>query len=282
MICQWDMYLSILPSWMRSDVDHLGRTNLMELRLRLSQPPQLVTKNGCREVDGCVTSADLQYVINAASRYSPWAADSLKRGYITGPGGHRIGVCGQVIRQQDMITGIRDPVSLCIRTARDFPGISRSFRDLTGSVLMIGPPGGGKTTLLRDLIRQKSGMNQGSVGVVDEREELFPSIKGKWAYAIGPNTDVMSRCGKREGIEILLRTMSPRWIAVDEISSEEDCDALWKAGWCGVSLIATAHAENLDEFLSRPVYRPIVSKKLFDWIVCLNREQNWTLERMRL
>lgn len=280
MICQWDAYLSILPGWMREDVDRLGRTGLTELRLRLGQPPKLIRKDKTLAIAGTVTRDDMLCVINSASRYSPWAADTMAKGFLTGPGGHRIGICGQVIRQNGQITGIREPSMLCIRAARDFPGLASALKDVKGSVLIIGPPGSGKTTLLRDLIRQKSALEQGSVAVVDERGELFPNIKNRWTYPMGPNTDVMTGCGKQEGIEMVLRTMGPRWIAVDEISSEEDCDALYKAGWCGVTMLATAHAENRRELLSRPIYRPLVSSKLFDKILCLDRDQTWHMEEL--
>jgi stage III sporulation protein AA len=263
---------------MRGEVDRLGRDNLKELRLRLGYPPALLLKNRTISITGMVTREDLMGVVNAASRFSPWAADSVSKGFLTASGGHRIGIGGQVIRHQGHITGIREPTMLCIRVARDFPGLAVSLKEISGSVLIIGPPGSGKTTLMRDLIRQKSGLHQGSVAVVDERGELFPCVKNTWSYSLGPNTDVLTGAHKQEGIEMLLRTMGPRWIAVDEISSEEDCSALYRAGWCGVTLLATAHAESRKELLNRPLYRPLVENKLFDKLVIMARDQTWHLE----
>jgi len=280
MICQWEAFLSFLPSRIRADVDRLGKERLTELRLRLDYPPMLVMHNEFESLNGKVSLEDIQGVINSASRFSPWAADTLSKGYLTGPGGHRIGVCGRRICQQGITTGLRDPTMLCIRVARDFPGLAEGLKETSGSILIIGPPGSGKTTLLRDLIRQKSAAKEGSIGVVDERGELFPVCKERWSYPIGPNTDVLTGFGKQEGIEMLLRTMGPSWIAVDEISSELDCEALYKAGWCGVKLIATAHAGNMQELLSRPVYRPLLSHRLFDWVVCMERDSSWHLERI--
>ena len=282
MICKWDGLLSILPLRMRQEVNRFGADELTELRLRLGQLPNLVMRNRTTQISGTVTKEDIQFVMNSATKFSPWTADTLAKGFISVPGGHRIGVCGQAIRHQGRISGIRDPGSLCIRVARDFPGLAAPLKEVSGSLLIIGPPGSGKTTLLRDLIRQRSDADAGSVGVVDERCELFPAINGSWCYPMGKNTDVLSGCGKQEGIEILLRTMSPRLIAVDEVSSEEDCMALGKAGWCGVKLIATAHAENRDELFQRPLYRPITSGRLFDRLLCLDRNQSWHMERMYL
>ena len=280
MICQWEAYLSILPSRIRAEVNRVGRTSLTELRLRLGYPPMLVMKNETICLEGTVRAEEIQSVINSASRFSPWTADTISKGYLTGPGGHRIGICGKIIRQQGITTGLRDPTMLCIRVARDFPGIAEQLKNTEGSLLIIGPKKKKKTTLLRDLIRQKSSLEKGSIGVVDERGELFPVCKEQWAYPTGKNTDVLTGFGKKEGTEMLLRTMGPRWIAVDEISSEEDCHALHKAGWCGVTLIATAHAENMEELLSRPVYKPLISHRLFTRIVCMNLDKSWHLERI--
>lgn len=278
MICQWDAYLSTLPGRIRSEVDRQGRTGLLELRLRLGYPPKMILKGQTITISGTVSKEDIGAVINSASKYSPWAADTISKGFITGPGGHRIGVCGQVIRQQGKITGIREPTMLCIRVARDIPGLAGALKQTSGSILIIGPPGSGKTTLLRDLIRQKSSLEQGSVAVVDERGELFPYFHNAWSYPLGANTDVLSGAGKKEGIEMALRTMGPKWIAVDEISSGEDCAALHRAGWCGVTFLATAHAENRRELMTRPIYEPILRNNLFDKLICLDRHQNWQVE----
>jgi stage III sporulation protein AA len=173
------------------------------------------------------------------------------------------------------MTGFRQISSLCIRVARDFPGLAQSIAFTAGSVLIIGAPGSGKSTLLRDLIRQRSDTGRGSVAVVDERGELFPS-----GFAAGFRTDILTGCTKVQGIEALLRTMGPDTIAVDEITSEVDCEALMKAGWCGVRLIATAHAASKEDLLSRPVYQPIVRSKLFQTLVILQQDKSFRTERM--
>lgn len=280
MKCAWQAYLNLLPRWMRPIVDEKGRDKLQELRIRLGQSPQMWTEDGCCEITGTVTAQDIAFIINAASEYSPWTTATVSQGYLTAPGGHRIGICGSATVIKDKMTGIANPTSLCVRVARNFMNISGALDKQEGSILLIGPPGSGKTTLLRDLIRRKSNYGQGSVAVVDEREEIFPLFKGKSCFDNGRNTDVLSGCSKLAGIEAVLRSMNPRWIAVDEITAEEDCKSLLHAGWCGVEILATAHAGSLKDLETRPVYRSLLEYGLFSSVVVLRRDKSWTLERI--
>ena len=280
MKCMWQAYINLLPHWMRQEVDRLGRDNLLELRLRIGKPPQLLFPKCEHRLPGTATENDINFVINAASDYSPWTAGTVAKGFLTAEGGHRIGICGVGTINGDKLVGISKPTSLCIRVARDFAGIAKGIESRSGSILLIGPPGSGKTTLLRDLIRYKSNSEQGSVCVVDERQELFPMHKGQACFETGNCTDVLSGCAKAEGIEAVLRSMNPAWIAVDEITAESDCEALLHAGWCGVDLLATAHAGSLQDLRTRPVYKTLIKYNLFSTVVVLHRDKSWTMERM--
>lgn len=279
MMCAWDSYLGILPLWMRQDVDRHGRDTLQELRLRVGRPPELICADGVRILEKDVHPEDIQFCVNTASRYSPWSAATAAKGYITAPGGHRIGLCGEAVVEKGEMKGIRTANMLCIRVARDFPGIAEGIPVSDSSILIIGKPGSGKTTLLRDLIRRCcAGLT--SVGVVDERGELFPYTRGISCFDTGNRTDILAGAGKPEGIEALLRCMGPGVIAVDEITAQEDCQALIHAGWCGVRLLATAHASCKEDLLSRPVYRPLLRKKLFDMLITLLPDKSWKCERL--
>ena len=280
MVCAWQSFLNILPPWLRNDVDKLGKDTLQELRLRVHMAPLLKTNMGVIRTERLISAEDIQFCINAASRYSPWLASTAKNGYVTAPGGHRIGLCGNAAGQAGSLTDITGLSSICLRVARDFPGIGKKLSELSGSILIIGKPGWGKTTLLRDLIRQRSARKDACISVVDERGEVFPRVNGSFCFSIGMNTDVLSGCAKARGIEMVLRSMGPTTIAIDEITAEEDCRALFHAGWCGVNLLATAHAGCREDLFNRPIYRPIIENHLFDTLVVLNEDKSWHIEGM--
>lgn len=273
MRCAWKELLDILPRWMITDVDALGRSSLQELRLRLNAPPELVSCDSVQRLGRQVSSEDLSYCVNAASRYSPWAAATIAQGFLTVSGGHRIGLCGEAVLKNKEITGIRKVTSLCIRVARDFPGIGSCAAGLRGSMLILGAPGRGKTTLLRDIARQIS--EKSTVAVVDERGEIFPS-----GFVRGDRMDVLTGVPKAGGVEMVLRTMGPEWIAVDEITAEEDCRSLLQAQGCGVRLLATAHAGSLDEFRGRPIYKALLDNHVFDYLLILHSDRSYGTERI--
>jgi stage III sporulation protein AA len=277
MECAWNELLSILPQWMRPEVDMLAKQSGQEIRLRAGYPPQIVCKEGEKWLKKNTVPEDLAFCVNTASRYSPWASATSSQGYITAQGGHRIGLCGEVVILQGKSAGVKNPTSVCIRIARDLKGLINRTSLLEGSVLIIGQPGSGKTTLLRDLIRYRSERSSSSVAVVDERGELFPP-----GFVTGRRTDVLVGCNKREGVEMALRTMGPRCIAVDEITSQYDCASIQSAAWCGVSLLATAHASSVSDLKNREIYRPLMQTKLFQQIIVLQQDKSWTLERMGL
>lgn len=280
MICQWQDFLNVIPLRLRGVVDKQYCDSLQELRMRVGLPPTLVLQNKKIWLDTTATTDDLMFTINAASEYSPWAAETISSGYITASGGHRVGVCGTAVVKDGQICGMRNPSSVCIRVARDFDGISKEIQCSSRSLLILGRPGSGKTTLLRDIIRMRSDKFNECVSVVDERGEIFPKTQKGFCFQTGRNTDVITGCCKKVGINSVLKCMNPDTIAVDEITENDDCSALIQAGWCGVNLIATAHAENVKDLHSRPVYKPLVLTKLFENAIVLNRDKTWTLERI--
>ena len=272
MKCMKSELLAILPPKFRGALGDEPFPELMEIRLRLGQPGKLVCIGTTVTMNQTVTAEDLRFCVNAASKYSPWNTSTIQEGYLTAPGGHRIGLCGEAAGE-----GLRSVTSLCIRVAKDIPGIGDNL-PLRTSTLIIGPPGSGKTTLLRSLIRRLS--QREAVSVVDERCEVFPLSNGQPCFDPGPNTDVLSGKGKDAGIDMMLRSMGPSWIAVDEITAEGDCAALLRAGWCGVRLLATAHASSLSDLRSREIYRPLLEKGLFGSILVMQPDKSCRQERI--
>ena len=231
------------------------------------------------------TEQTLQFLLNAASGYSAYAAgEVLKQGFLPLRGGHRLGFCGTAVVERGEVTALRDLSSANLRVARACHGCAdealRLLGESPGSVLIAGPPGSGKTTLLRELVRLLSDRLGRRVGVVDSRGELAACLNGEPQFAIGRRTDVISMVPKAQGMELLLRVMSPEWIAVDEITAGEDVRALNRAGYCGVRLLATVHAYGLTDLKRKPLYRKLLEEGIFDTILSLDRQRQLRLERM--
>ena len=279
MNCAWQSYINILPPSIRLDAQQ-HQEKLIEIRLRINKPLEFVTVDGSIWSRKIAARLDLDHIINVSSKYSPWAASTIAKGYITAPGGHRIGICGETVIKDGYMSAIQYPTSLSVRVARDFPGISSGTNHMSGSILILGRPGAGKTTFLRDMIRNRSNSNPGCIAVVDERCEIFPYENGIACFECGKRTDILTGCPKTQGICTLLKNMTPQTIAADEITSEEDCRALLDASWCGVKLICTAHAESRKDLLARRIYKPLCDNRLFDWLIIINPDRTWTAERM--
>ena len=258
---------ALLPPHLRRPVERLDGTSqarVEELRLRAGRPLTLVCPEGERTVPGAeapVRSMDLSLVLEIATQASAHTAlERVRNGFFTVRGGHRIGICGSGVVRDGEVRNLRQLSSLAIRVAREVPGLSAAVLDrlwsggVLQSTLLLSPPGGGKTTLLRDLIRAVSDGEGGPalrVGVADERGELAAMYQGEPQFSIGRQTDVLDGCPKGPALLMLLRGMNPQVLAADEITAPEDAAALEMAANCGVSLLCTAHAGSLEELKAR-------------------------------
>ncbi len=277
---------ALLPPRLRRQAEGLDRASQAvaeELRLRAGRPLAVVCPRGERPLAGGepVSPAELEQVVEIATRASAHTAlERMRSGFFTVPGGHRIGICGTAVVKDGAVSNLRQLSSLAIRVARQVPGAAAQVADRLWegaafqSTLILSPPGGGKTTLLRDLIRRLSdgvGHPALRVGVADERGEVAAMYNGLPQLDVGGQTDVMDGCPKAEGLMMLLRGMNPQVLAADEITAPQDCAALLLAANCGVGLLCTAHANDLEDLKSRPLYRPLLEHRCFQKLAVLTR-----------
>ena len=200
---------------------------------------------------------------------------------MTVEGGHRIGICGYGVPSGDGIQTLVAPSSLNIRVAHEVRGCAQKlYPHLKQSTLLLGPPGSGKTTLLRDAIRLLSDREKVVVGLADERGELSAAVRGTSQLNVGSRTDVLVNVPKAQAVMMLLRTMNPAWIALDEITAEEDMLAIEQAAYCGVKLLATAHGADLSDLEKRPLYRKLMGTAVFQQVVVLNRDKSYTVKEV--
>lgn len=268
----------------------LERGNVEEIRLRagsaasyLFEGREILLSRGNTAV--VCQPQELTQVIRRASDHAIYAVqDQLAGGFLTLPGGHRIGVCGRVVMEGDSVRGITEFQSLNLRIAREIPGAADGAANLLwsnpASTLILGPPGRGKTTVLRDLIRQLSDRFRYRISVVDERGEIAACAAGLPQLRVGRRTDVLSLCPKRLGIDLVLRSMGPGWIALDEITTAADVEAVIQASYSGVRFLATAHAWSREDLHRRPLYRTLMEAGVFENLVGIEADRRLKCERI--
>ena len=266
----------------------------LEIRLRVDKPIALTYPNQTWFVDinaqlhniprACfpVTPQEIEEAVLAISSYSVHThQNEMKNGYITLRGGHRAGVCGQAVLSGGKISALREITSLNLRIAREIAGaadrvLEAAFAEGLKGVLIAGPPASGKTTILRDLARQLSNGGAGGyhkVAVVDERGEIGAVYQGLPQNDLGPCCDILSGYPKGEGILMAVRTLSPHLIICDEIGGEEDVTGMLDGLRCGVCLVASAHADSLEELLGRRQITRLLREGAFSTIILLGGPQ---------
>ena len=270
----------------------LEKDGLQEIRLRTDKPVAVMLEGKEFFVGktGMLTAfwqeaylpghREMEGLLNHICHYSPYAyEDELRQGYLTVEGGHRIGIAGQVVLENDgSIRTIKNVSCINIRISHQIKGAADRVLpflyegEKMKNVLIVSPPGCGKTTLLRDLVRQVSDGNaygEGRcVGLVDERSEIAGCFMGIPQNDIGMRTDVLDACPKEKGMMLLLRSMAPRVIAIDELGGAQEVEALRLASYCGVGILATAHGADVEDVMVRILQG---RNSIFDLFVILDR-----------
>ncbi len=270
-----------------------------EIRLRNSRPLAIHWAGGESYINGkgevssskdayVVEGEDLETTLELISGYSFYACEEeLRRGYLTIPGGHRIGLAGRAVLEEKKIKILKDISSLNFRVARQVTGAGEKILPFLvdrrrGRILhsmIISPPQGGKTTLLRDLARLISngvsilGQRGQKVGIVDERSEIAGCFQGVPQLEVGIRTDVLDACPKAEGIMMMLRSLSPQVIITDEIGHQHDVEAIEEAVSCGVSVLASAHGSTLEEICRRAILGELLENNCFERLVFLSNNR---------
>ena len=287
---RYQQAVALLPMrWQRraQQLSESERAEAEELRLRVGQAMTVLLPQGelalSQDRSETVTQNDLDQLCDTITGYSRYAAvETLRQGYLTTAGGFRVGICGTMVMESGNAAMLRDFSSAVIRISRQHRGIAAEV--LTQlledgefhSTLILSPPGMGKTTLLRDLIRLLSDGTPTSrpyrVALSDERGEVAVMHRGQPTMDVGAHTDVLDGCPKAAAIPILLRAANPQIIAVDEITAEEDLRSISAAANCGVVLLATIHAGSVAELKNKPLFANLLNMNLFKNCVTIKRD----------
>lgn len=258
------------------------KEQIQEIRIRVGRPIILKLQNLDILIEYIVNQTEILQILEKICENSIYAyKNQICNGYITIKGGHRIGITGSAVVENEKIINIKYITSLNFRIARQVLNCSNKIigqvideknQDIYNT-LIVSPPGRGKTTILRDLIRNLSnGIDEinfkgRTCGVVDERGEIAAMYKGVPQNDIGIRTDIIENISKAKGIKILIRTMAPEIIACDEIGSKEDVEAIQEAIISGVKGIFTMHGRTLDDVKSNNQINKLIEENKIEKII---------------
>lgn len=276
-----EQILGLFSKEICAEIEHAGIDfeYLQEIRIRNGQPICLLVKGQEIFLEIYGTLKEIKRVIDIACGYSGYAfEEEISNGYLTIAGGHRIGLTGRAVVTEKGIQTLKHISALNLRVAHSVDDGAKKWKKFFYKdkdpchILIISPPGCGKTTFLRNMIRIFSDGDRGfpgvTVGVVDERSEICGMYRGMPSFSVGKRTDILDGCPKSYGMELLIRSMAPKVLAVDEIGI---CDVSYieNALRCGCKVVATMHGTDLQDFLEKPGFQTLVNEKVFERYIFL-------------
>ena len=273
--------LRFFTSEVREDILNVGDSflnDLQEIRVRTNRPVILKSSRGERVLEKKMAKSEVESIFSAVCENSIYAfQEDIVNGFVTVFGGHRIGIVGKALYKENRLYNIRDVSGLNFRIARQvigaadklIPSVIKNGEFL--STLLVAPPGLGKTTILRDLVRRISNAGY-DVSLVDERSEIAAVYRGEAQNDVGLRTDVMDSVSKSEGIRMMVRSMRPDFIATDEIGTDEDAEAILYAVNSGVKILATAHGGSLEDLNRSTRLKELIGMGVFERIIVLKQE----------
>ena len=268
---------------------------LEEIRIRVQKPIILKFNNNEKIVRYLCNTEEILNILQAICENSIYTYQKqIAEGFVTIQGGHRVGISGSCVIENGKVININYVNSLNFRISRQVIGVGKKvlkhILDLEEknlyNTLIISPPGAGKTTLVRDIVRQVSsgikdykfkGLN---VGLVDERGEIAALYKGVPQNDVGVKTDVIENVSKAIGMKMLIRSMAPQVIVADEIGNYEDVEAINYAICSGCKGIFTAHGSTFDDIYLNPVLKNLINVKIFEVIIFLDVKNKGVLKEV--
>lgn len=269
----WDETKTFLapcfPEAIRDEMELLFPGELREIRVRAGRPTVFCTAGRAVPLAWQPDQRQVETLAEALSEHSLYArGEETRQGFVTLRGGHRMGLCGRVNQH-----GLKDIGSVCIRIAGQWPGCADALVPYAENLLVVGPPGSGKTTILRDLARQlSSGRQARQTAIIDERGELTACVHGVPQLDVGEACDVLDGCPKPQAVAWLVRSMAPQLIVTDELSGPEDASAILDAMACGASVLASCHGSDLNEVANRPAMAALMARRAFRHYAVLHPE----------
>lgn len=279
-----DEILKVLPKYISNDIIRLNCSqNITEIRLRARSKVILICINREIILDCIVTTNAILEVLLNVSKNSIYAIQNdINNGFVIIRGGHRIGISGEVVYVDGKIKNIKNICSLNIRVARQIYGcadkvLPEIIQDgQINNTLIVSPPGCGKTTLIRDIIRQISNgipnmrFKGKNVSLIDERGEIASVYEGVASLDVGVRTDIMSNVSKATGMKMMIRSMAPNVIATDEIGSRDDMIAIKEAILSGVNVIFTMHGDSITSIVKNKELKELLDLNIFSKIIILS------------